>query len=496
LSVIASTWGLGYASRMRQYYPRSFLKLLLVGFTLVALPLAAAVVTSALAVNSLANRSQAAVYQAVQGTQISRQLSESLTAMERSARQLLILGDRAVLGAYNIARSQFLLTVAQVRYLPFDAEQRGDLDAIVGGEQQIYEALSDGTRKPPQLQAAVVRFVDLSQRAQNIMARSNQLIDHEVEAMGAAAERAQRIMLWQSFALVPIVIFLVVGFAVLISRPIAEIETAIRELGSGRFNTPVVVNGPQDLAYLGERLDWMRRQLLGLEQQKNRFLQQVSHELKTPLTALREGAQLLSDNVVGKLTPAQREIAEIVRHNSIELQRRIEELLSYGAIQSHKLSLELETIDARELLESAVQSHKLALQAKDIVLQNHSSAVSLRADPEKLRVVFDNLLSNAIKFSPAGAAITLKLAREQESLVVDVIDEGPGIAADDLPNIFEPFYQGRVQGSAPVRGTGLGLSIVKEYVAAHGGTVEVVPGTTARGAHLRVRVPLEQATSA
>lgn len=472
-------------------YPRSFLKLLLIGFTLVALPLAAAVVTSAIAVNDLANRSQAAVYQAVQATQISRRLAESMTAMERSARQMLILGDRSLLDAYNTRREQFRRTVAQVADLPFDVEQRADLDAIVGGEKQIHAALTDPALKPQKLQGHVVRFVELSQRAQNIMSRSNELIDHEVEAMRAAAGRAQRIMVWQAIALIPIVIFLVIGFAVLISRPIAELDAAIRELGRGRFEKPVVVSGPQDLEHLGERLDWMRRQLLSLEQQKNRFLQQVSHELKTPLTALREGAQLLADNVVGTLTAPQREIAEILRHNSIELQHRIEELLSYAAIQARKLTLEPENIDARQLVESVLESHKLALQAKDIRLEYASASLALRVDSEKIRAVLDNLVSNAIKFSPASGTIAVKARAQGANAIIDVIDQGPGIAADDIPNIFEPFYQGRIQGSAHVKGTGLGLSIAKEYVAAHGGDIEVVVREPGTGAHFRVRIPLQ-----
>jgi Signal transduction histidine kinase len=80
------------------------------------------------------------------------------------------------------------------------------------------------------------------------------------------------------------------------------------------------------------------------------------------------------------------------------------------------------------------------------------------------------------------------------NLAIDVIDEGPGIAAD-RQRVFEPFYQGRIEGSGPVKGSGLGLSIVKEYVAAHGGSVEVVAEPGARGAHLRVQLPLKQEAS-
>ncbi|MBI2226054.1 MAG: HAMP domain-containing histidine kinase, partial [Betaproteobacteria bacterium] len=218
-------------------------------------------------------------------------------------------------------------------------------------------------------------------------------------------------------------------------------------------------------------------------------------ELKTPLTALREGTQLLSDDVVGQLTPGQREIAQILRHNSVELQHRIEELLDYGSLQFHKLTLELGPVDPRQVLERVAQNQKLALRAKNLTLQTQSAEVTLIADAGKIRVVLDNLLSNAIKFSPEGGTIDIKMNRDGGHLSVDVIDQGPGIGAGDERRIFEPFYQGRIQGSGPVKGSGLGLSIVKECVAAHGGSVEVIAEPGVRGAHLRVRLPLEPESS-
>jgi two-component system sensor histidine kinase GlrK len=478
---------------MRSYYPRSFLKLLLVGFTLIAAPLVVALITSAVAVDRLANRSQTTVYEAAQATQSSRRLIELMTAMERSARQLVILGDRSVLDAYQISRAQFLQTAAQFAGLPFDAAQRADLEAIVGQEQAIFDVLTDPAAPPEALQKQVVRFVELSARAQAIVTKSNQLIDREVEALRENADRAQHVMLWQAFALIPVVIFLVIGFAVLISRPIGQIDAAIRELGRGKFDIPVEVSGPEDLEYLGDRLEWMRRQLFGLEQQKNRFLQQISHELKTPLTALREGAQLLSDDVVGKLTPDQREIAQILRDNSIELQRRIEELLNYGSIQFHKPELELAAVSPQQILKRVTDGQKLALQAKNILLHAPQTDFVLTADAEKLRVILDNLLSNAIKFSPEGGSITIEMSRDADHFAIHVIDDGPGISAADEPKVFEPFYQGRIQGSGPVKGTGLGLSIVKEYAVAHGGSADVVAVDAGRGAHVRVQLPLVQA---
>jgi two-component system sensor histidine kinase GlrK len=100
-------------------------------------------------------------------------------------------------------------------------------------------------------------------------------------------------------------------------------------MGTADFTHRIEVNGPQDLRYIGQRLEWLRSRLSDLEEQQNRFLRHVSHELKTPLTAVREGVELLRDNVGGKLAAEQREIVRIVRENTLSLQKLIEDLLTY-----------------------------------------------------------------------------------------------------------------------------------------------------------------------
>jgi two-component system sensor histidine kinase GlrK len=473
---------------MRFYYPRSFLKLLFVGFALIALPLMFALVNNAISIDRLGNLSQKAVYQAVQATQSSRKLAELIPTMERTAHQMLILGDRSLLDTYSLHRKQLLATAAEVATLPFDSEQRSALREIVSREAMIYDLLANPEARPEDLQRAVQSFVGLGERAQEINRRSNALIDREVENMRATARQAQRITLWQLLALFPVVIFLVIGFTILITRPIRQIDAAIRRLGQADFSAPVHVGGPEDLQHLGERLDWMRQRLADLEQQKNRFLRHMSHELKTPLTALREGAELLSDEVVGKLTPEQREVAEILRHNSIELQKLIEDLLSYGASQSHKPSLDLARVELRRVMNRVLDDQKLALRSKSLELNVDVQSLTLTADFEKLRVMFDNLVSNAIKFSPIGGTISVVASSQGGDVQIEVADEGPGIAAEERKLVFEPFYRGRHAADTLVKGTGIGLSVVREYAQMHGGAAEVVDGGP--GARIRVRLPL------
>jgi two-component system sensor histidine kinase GlrK len=232
----------------------------------------------------------------------------------------------------------------------------------------------------------------------------------------------------------------------------------------------------------------MRERLADLEQQKNRFLRHMSHELKTPLTALREGAELLSEEVVGKLTPEQREIAEILRHNSIELQKLIEDLLAFGASQGHRPEIELERVEVRRVVNRVIEDQKLALRAKRLQLDVDVQDLTLSADSEKVRVMLDNLVSNAIKFSPPDGTIRIAARRQGDELELDVVDDGPGIAPEERTLVFEPFYRGSHAANTLVKGTGIGLSVVRDYAQMHGGTAEAVDADA--GAHIRVRLPL------
>jgi two-component system sensor histidine kinase GlrK len=475
-------------TNMHLYYPKSFLKLVLVGLSLVALPTLFALISIAVAVDQLTRRSQTAVQQAAQATQASRRVSELIAAMERSARQFVILNDRGMLENYRAHRARLAQTVDSLSALPLADEQRAELAKLAHAEREVFGALADPSMDKARVGAAVARFTELSDLAQSIMARSNAHIDREIEALRGAGEDVRGMVFWQLLALIPVMIFLVVGSTLIVARPIREIDRAIRRMGEGEFATEVTVSGPEDLRHLGRQLDWLRRRMIELEQQRNRFLQHVSHELKTPLTALREGSELLVGGMAGRLNADQLEIAEILRQRGLQLQKLIEDLLNYGALQSQRFELTLASVNLKDVIDRAVAGQSVALRTKDLRLETRGIDVGLTADAEKLTVVMDNLLSNAIKFSPAGSAITLAVTQSATDIVIDVIDSGPGVPVSDKERVFEPFYSGMVVQDSRIKGTGLGLSIVKEYVLAHEGSVEMINAGSC-GGHFRVRLP-------
>ena len=472
--------------------PDSFPKLLVIGFAMVALPLIIALINNAITIDQFANRSQHAVHQAVQSTQSSRRLAELLATLERNAKQVVILGNRTPLKAYEANRASFQQAVAEFGALQLDAEQRVALIAIVSGEAQSYAVLRNPQSAAPDVVLAAGEYVKLSKQAVDIIAHGDWMIDREIEAMQQIAARAQRIAFWQMLALVPVALLLAAGFTVLIARPIRQIDTALRRMGGGDFSAPVGVSGPRDLQLLGRRIEWLRHRLTELEQQKNRFLRQVSHELKTPLTALREGSELLSEEVLGKLTSEQQEVAGILRANSIELQRLIEDLLSYGAAEFHRREMRYANVEMHRVVARVLDDQNLALRARALRIAPHIDDVVLEADFEKMRIMLDNLVSNAAKFAPEGSVVIIESRVVADQLVVEVADEGPGILPVERERVFDPFYRGRNASGGRMPGSGIGLSIVRDYAQAHSGTVEVVDEPNRAGARLRVTMPLRK----
>jgi two-component system sensor histidine kinase GlrK len=252
------------------------------------------------------------------------------------------------------------------------------------------------------------------------------------------------------------------------------------------------VRGPADLEYLGQRLEWLRQRLLSLEEQKTKFLHHVSHELKTPLTALREGSELLADGSSGALNQQQGEIAEILRNNSLQLQQLIEGLLGYQQAVDSVNRLQFRPVDVSEIARKVVQTHKLAAAARDLKLDLRTEPAVLTADADKLRVVLDNLVSNAVKYSPEGGTISLVVRAAEDKILVEVGDAGPGIAVEDRERVFDWFFQGKLGHQGRLKGSGLGLAIARELVLAHRGSIELIAGRSP-GAHFRLTLPASPA---
>lgn len=501
--------------------PRSFLQLVLIGFVLVMLPLIIATINAALSVDRLANQSQQAVQNSAQVTKHSEELAEHLVHMERAARQYHVLGDADLFVVYRTAHEQVALMTSDLVRLPLNDYQQRQLQILIEKESFVFQSLRGSAREDqtesPSSPANVVAKADASQAdakaeadalsadvkaekalaefqslvpfAEMIRIASQQVVNRQAASMQQAAQESKKMLVWQALAVIPGTVVFAIIFVTLISRPIRQIRQATLRLGEGDFSSPIAISGPRDLENLGHSLDWLRVRLQELEDAKRQFLGKVSHELKTPLAAIREGVSLMADGIVGEINPSQKEIIGILQEKSHHLQELLENLVNFSMAHARQATVMRQSVQLHEIVESVAMDHKPGMLAKTIKLDMDAAAVEVIGDAEKLQTVIDNLFSNAVKYSPDGGKINVTLQSRDAHAVLDVADDGPGIPDMERDKIFDPFYQGDSAPASYVKGNGLGLAIAREYLNAHHGTIEVI-AHSGSGAHFRVRLPL------
>ena len=463
---------------------------MLIGLALIAVPLLIAILTAVLQIRDLADTGQKIVIQGVTGARASQALFGQIASLERTARLYEVLNDPKLLELYRTQDERLSVTREQLQRLTTAAASR-TLQELGQLQQSIRVSVMS---TPADTTAAAAsdlsgRFAQLSALVERVAQQSNAQVDAEVAALEVRTVAARKRLLWQAALLLPLAVVAVFVLTLGVGRPLRKLDRAISELGEGTFTNPIAVGGPHDLERLGRQLEWLRLRLLELAHERNRFLRHMSHELKTPLANIREGTELLMDGAVGELDSNQREVAAILRENGIKLQRMIENLLSFSAWQTSSVGLEATEFRLRPLVKQVLENQQLTLLSQRVRLDVRVEDVTLVADRGKIRLILENLVSNAVKYSPKGGTIHLQARAAGPQLVLDVADSGPGIPLEDREHVFDAFYTGRAAKTTPVKGTGIGLSVVLEFVAAHGGTVQIVDGQFP-GAHFRITMPI------
>jgi two-component system sensor histidine kinase BaeS len=270
-----------------------------------------------------------------------------------------------------------------------------------------------------------------------------------------------------------------------VSRPVGRVAEASRTLAESGSAEPVPVEGPRELAVLALSFNEMAEQLERAREAERSFLLSVSHELKTPLTAIRGYAEALDDRAV----PVD-EAAATIRLEAARLERLVGDLLDLARMNKHEFSVRREPIDLAAAAREAVRRHDWQARAFGVALESVAPGPApALADSDRTLQVVANLVENALRLTPPGG--TVRVVAEPGTIAVE--DTGPGLRDDELPRAFERFYLYSRYGKERPVGTGLGLAIVKQLTEDMGGTVEVEsdPGRLTR---FVVRLPQAPST--
>ena len=271
-------------------------------------------------------------------------------------------------------------------------------------------------------------------------------------------------------SLVAVGLALILGslLAFTLTRTVRELTEATNEIAQGKLGRQVQVRSKDELGELAVSFNKMSNDLANATLARRQMTADIAHELRSPLSVLSGYAEALSDNKL----PGTPEVYDILYRETQYLNRQVDDLRTLSLADAGELPLNIQKVDPRALLDRVAARHSLVAQAKGITLRvkAESELLPIKADLERMAQVLDNLVLNAFRYTPEGGELILSAGVVGDSVQLKIRDNGSGIAAEDLPYIFDRFY--RADKSRQSNGeSGLGLAIAKSIVELQGGRI-------------------------
>ncbi len=271
-----------------------------------------------------------------------------------------------------------------------------------------------------------------------------------------------------------------------IVQPLEQLEEITQQFASGQLEKRVPANEITELDQLADSFNRMAASLEGVEQRRRELVGDLTHELRTPLTVINGYLEGLAD---GTIEPSPT-IYTVLTRETHRLRRLINDLQELSKIEAGYLPIMAKSIHLKPLIEGLIQKFSAQLvnpNSPTIRLDYPKNTPMVMADPERVEQILVNLLGNALRYTPSGS-ITFKVWHEAQKVWIAVVDTGKGIAADDLPHVFERFWRADRSRDRDSGGTGIGLAICQRLVELQGGTIEV-ESELGRGSIFRFSLP-------
>jgi len=402
------------------------------------------------------------------------------TRMTAATASLRTLSDSLTNYGLENARADIVSTLNRV-----DAAIPTEFDAVRRGRGEHADSLSK------QLQPVMLRLDSIAESTgMFLQSRTAQ----KVEAANLDAANAQRLTTTAFGFAVAAAALIAIWVTATISRPVRDLETGMQTVADGDFSYHLSIEPRRhdEFGRLAESYQTMVQQLKQLDQLKAEFVSVASHELKTPINVIIGYLQLLQENVYGELTPKQREICLTLASQAQALSRLVRQLLDVSRFEAGGGKLELRSMPLGPFLAELETTFRvLAIQRGVRFYVDRGSRLPDQVvwDEDRMSEVLGNLLSNAFKFTERGGTVELSVVAVNDAVQMRVRDSGAGIPPENVPYIFEKFFQADNQASASAKGTGLGLAIAKSIVSAHGGTI-AVESTLGAGTTFSITLPV------
>lgn len=463
------------------FQPASLRQFILLSFFLALIPLGVLLWQSNSALSDVSRFAVAEAENSVDSVKVTENMQNLVIDIERAVRQFSILRTEALgrlAGTHLRNYQQMLDTVCQNLDAKELCEQQQRQLAVL---LQVYPQSSIEELSPV--------LLVLRQNQAQLTEQTWKLLELRLQTQQNYVVDAQNQLAWQSVALVILTLFLVLWASARIASPIKQLDTMIRSVGQASHHFPnEKVEGPRELTELGEQLRWLASRLQQLEALRLILLRHASHELKTPLSSIREGCALLSEQLVGSLNPQQMEVVTLLNGSADRLSQLTEQLLDYNRLLQ-QAKPEFGWHDSQQLLQSCFNDHALSLQQRQQYIELDCQLPHIYTDAMLFRRILDNLINNAQAYGAEGSPVWVILRQHDKFMLLDVANNGTPIPAEMRAKLFEPFQRGTAPRFDAVQGSGLGLSIVADCARLLGGLAEIVDVNYA-DVCIRIRLPL------
>jgi two-component system, OmpR family, sensor histidine kinase ResE len=250
------------------------------------------------------------------------------------------------------------------------------------------------------------------------------------------------------------------------------------QVADGDFTAKLAISASRqdEFGRLAASFQEMTRQLAELDKLKAEFVSVASHELKTPINVILGYAQLLGEELYGPLTPKQRQVAQVLENQTKQLSRLVKQLLDITRFEAGGGKLDVRPVELTRFFDQLEEAFQVLADQRGVrfhVSRHDGLPETVHWDADRINEVLGNLLSNAFKFTSEEGEVELTVLPTDHSVQMEVRDTGAGIAPNQVPRIFDKFYQADNQRASTKGGSGLGLSIAREIVEAHNGTISV-----------------------
>ncbi|MDP1992722.1 MAG: HAMP domain-containing sensor histidine kinase [Syntrophales bacterium] len=417
-----------------------------------------------------------------------KKIVDSLFSQRRFEQKYILTKDTILYNQFLSAKEDFERTLAELNTIPVSPTQNDSFKIITESHQRYHflvEAEVKNLKNNRNYNGNWYK-IEKEKAADTILEEVKKLDEfsrkafyNKTKIVSDAGALARTVAVISFMIAVLLVILLSLLITRSITNPLLKLVKKTRDIQRGIFDCNLDVSAPPEIKELTESFNLMCNRLKEVDKIKTNFFAMISHELRTPITTIKEGASLLIEGTCGSTTEKQSRLLTIIAAESNRLTSLVNSILDLSKMEAGMMEYNFENRSIEPLVEQVIDEITPYAEAKKIHVGNllDTDLPSCRMDSERILDVLRNLVGNAVKFTPEKGQISIMANLRNGALEVSVCDSGPGIPKEKLSIIFEKY-----ESSDQKKGTGLGLAIVEHIVTAHGGKVwaESDPGQGSR----------------